>query len=214
MPITPFSLPHLPAGSPRSGPAIREQFITPNRFSRPGKRILQVKGIVLHYTAANGATAQNIRNAFERLMNQDPDDDKRDRSASAQFAVDDKEIILCLPEHELAYHVGAKKYTDEARLWLGPYPNATTLGIEMCVNRAGEITSATLARTISLTVHLCKKYGLGHTDLWRHFDITRKLCPKPWVENEARWADFVRCVSGPVYQDGIDSPGPSGTMLA
>ena len=114
-----------------------------NEFSRPGTKLKSKKGIVMHYTASNGAPAKNIANYFGGLRFQDPNDNVDDRYASAHFAVDDNSIVRALPEDEMAYHVGSTSYTKEALSQLSSYPNNCTVGIEMCLDKNGNITEAT-----------------------------------------------------------------------
>jgi N-acetylmuramoyl-L-alanine amidase CwlA len=61
--------------------------------------------------------------------------------------VDDHSIIFCVPELEMAYHVGAKTYQTRAVQLLSKYPNDCTIGIEMCVNADGDF-KATYKNTV------------------------------------------------------------------
>lgn len=89
---------------------IKQDFLTPNPHSRPGDKIKEVKGIVLHWTALPNATAQNIRDYFESLKAPEG------RFASAHFAVGlVGEIVQCIPLDEIAYHCGSKTYTPRKR---------------------------------------------------------------------------------------------------
>lgn len=186
---------------------IKKMLLPINEFSRCGKKLKGVKGIVLHWTASLGAPAINIKNYFGRLANQNPNDDVEDRYASAHYAVDDNEIIQVIPDDEMAYHVGSKIYSDEAKKKLGNYPNNCTIGIEMCVDKNGKITEKTFQNTVDLTVYLCKKYGLNETHLWTHKGVVLwKDCPKPWVDNPAEFERFKREVAKKLR---TPSPTPS-----
>jgi N-acetylmuramoyl-L-alanine amidase len=167
---------------------ISKQFLTVNPYSRPGKPLAHgVRGVVIHYTADPGATAQNIRDYFESLK-------KGGRWASAHYAVGlEGEIVQCIPDEEEAYHVGAQPYQyKKAALdaLKTTYPNNCTLGIELCIDRQGKFTAATLASGIALAQELLTKYSLTPDDLYRHYDITGKVCPKPFVDNPAAWTAF------------------------
>jgi N-acetylmuramoyl-L-alanine amidase len=161
---------------------IQTKTIPPCKHARPQRELNAVKGIVLHYTGDEGAPAINIRNYFAR--------DSDGRFASAHYAVDDNNIIQCLPDNEMAYHVGADDYKKDALNRLSSYPNNCTIGIEMCIDKEGRITEKTRQNTIDLTVYLLKKFGLTPANLWRHFDITGKDCPSPWVQNPKEWERF------------------------
>jgi len=45
---------------------------------------------------------------------------------------------------------------------------------------------------VELTAWLCQKFGLTEEDVIRHYDITEKICPKYFVENEDAWDEFKR----------------------
>jgi len=85
---------------------ITQKFLT--NHNRPARRnasfysIRTLKGIIAHWTANphKGANAIANRNYFNTAT----------RRASAHYIVDDHSIIQCMPDHEVAFHVGAKKY--------------------------------------------------------------------------------------------------------
>ena len=71
--------------------------------------------------------------------------------------------------------------------------------IEMCVrNRGSQADSsrdwyfeeATVQATIELTKLLMKKYNIPTDHVIRHYDVTGKICPNPYVLNEGRWQQF------------------------
>ena len=43
---------------------------------------------------------------------------------------------------------------------------------------------------VQLTAFLCEKYGLTQENVIRHYDVTGKICPKYFVENEDAWEMF------------------------
>lgn len=145
---------------------ITEMLLT-NVNSRPKKKIVP-KGVVIHWTAneRSGANATANRNYFN----------KPTTVASAHYIVDDKQIIRCLPEDEMGYHVGAQTYSQAALNKLSNYPNNCTIGIEMCVNADGSFAKM-YEQTVALTADILKRHGWGVEHLWRHYDITGKNCP-------------------------------------
>ncbi|MBG9945567.1 N-acetylmuramoyl-L-alanine amidase [Brevibacillus formosus] len=159
---------------------IKDMYLT-NKNARPGTRITP-RGVVIHWTAneGKGANAVANRNYFN----------KPTTIPSAHYCVDDKQIIRCLPENEMGYHVGAKSYKPEAIKRLSSYPNNCTIGIEMCVNKDGDF-SQMYQNTLELTADILKRYGWGVEHLWRHFDITGKNCPAYFVSD-----DFARRFTG------------------
>lgn len=172
---------------------INEQFLTPNPFSRPTIELMGVKGVAIHWVANPGQSAQGVRDYFESLKTQDPGDDIADRFASTQFVVGiGGEIIQTMPRHEMAYHVGAKSYDPEALEKLGAYPNAWMLGIELCHPEPdGKFTLATLVSAECLCAWLLDHYKLTIYDLWRHYGVTGKRCPKWFVDRPDEWEAFV-----------------------
>jgi len=170
---------------------ITESLLPKVAMCRPQKKLIGVRGIVLHYTAWPNGSAKRVRDDFALGA----------RYASAHYIVDPGTVIRALPENEMAYHVGAVKYEPEALTWLGHYPNNCTLGIEMCINKAGDIEGDTYRNVVSLCVELMRRHHLTPGDLWRHYDVTGKVCPKPWVEREGAWYDFV----GAVFQAFINA---------
>ncbi|MED4749969.1 N-acetylmuramoyl-L-alanine amidase [Brevibacillus choshinensis] len=163
-----------------------------NKTARPGTRITP-RGLVIHWTAneGKGANAVANRNYFNKPTTE----------ASAHYCVDDQQIIRCLPENEMGYHVGAKSYKPEALKGLSPYPNNCTIGIEMCVNSDGDFKKM-FQNTLELAADILKRYGWSVDRLWRHFDITGKNCPAYFVTDsfakrftgrlsaEQAWAKF------------------------
>jgi N-acetylmuramoyl-L-alanine amidase CwlA len=101
------------------------------------------------------------------------------------------EIIICLPETEMAYHVGAKQYTQEAITNLSSYPNNCTYGIEVCHRDwQGRMTRQTIITLIERLAQLCTQWDLDPTkDLYLHHDIVSwKDCPRWWVNHPHDWA--------------------------
>jgi N-acetylmuramoyl-L-alanine amidase len=166
--------------------------------NRPKKKLKKLKGIVIHWTANedSGANALANRNYFNNT----------NRPASAHYIVDDHQIIQCIPDDEVAYHVGARKYrADGIKILESPYgPNYFLIGIEMCVNKDG-VWSKTYQNTINLVVYLLKKYSLTVNDLYRHYDITGKNCPKMMLEGKD-WENFRNDVQLSIDKSKIKSP--------
>lgn len=163
---------------------IKKQLLTVNPYSRPNKKLKGVKGVVIHYVGNPKSTAAANRNYFESLK------DKKSIYASAHYIIGlDGEVIQCIPEDEMAYHVGAKQYTTNR---LGDYPNDCTIGIECChLDAAGNMTKATYNSLQQLTRILCDKYKLDPMkDLYIHKEVTGKHCHAYFVNNPAAWKAF------------------------
>jgi N-acetylmuramoyl-L-alanine amidase len=171
---------------------IEKRLLEVNPFSRPGKELLPVKGVVVHWVANPGTSALQNRNYFEGLKSQSLNNPKA-VFASAHFVVGLLgEIVQCLPLDEMAYHVGAKTYTPEVSSRFGYYPNNCTVGIELChPARDGKFTPATWASATDLAVYLIRLFNFDPLkDIWRHYDITRKDCPKYFVDHPEAFERF------------------------
>jgi N-acetylmuramoyl-L-alanine amidase len=168
---------------------IKDCFLTKNKYSRPGVLLKSVKGIVIHWVANPGTSAMANRNYFEGLKDQPPN---KYTFASAHYIIGiDGGVIRCVPDREVCYHVGADRYNNEAFRRLSSYPNNCTVGIELCHPKAdGQFSDDTLYSCRELASSLLSQYGLGENDVWRHFDVTGKVCPKYFVEHAVEWDAF------------------------
>lgn len=155
---------------------IRQDFLTPNPYSRPQDPLETVHGIAIHYVANKNTTAKNNRDYFENLKN------TREREASSHFIIGlDGEVIQALPLTEIAYAV--------------KHRNRDTISIECChPDETGEFSEATYQSLIRLTAWLCQEFRLDEHDVIRHYDITGKPCPLFYVEHEDAWRAFLRDV--------------------
>lgn len=170
---------------------IKNDYIAVNPYSRPGLALPVVNKIIMHYTANKGGTAKNHRNYFNNL---------RDRYASAHIFVDDTEALCIVPLNEVAYQANdVQRYVNGS-----PYrgvpallsnANFKAVGVEMCLDKKGNITAATFNRSVDVAVELCKKFKLSANDIVRHYDVTGKNCPAPWVNNPSEFTRFKNAVA-------------------
>ncbi len=80
---------------------IVEQLLDINNYSRPGLSMKEIKGIVIHYVGNAGSSAIGNRNYFNNLAT------TRATYASSHYIVGlEGEVIMCVPENEIAYHAG------------------------------------------------------------------------------------------------------------
>lgn len=138
-----------------------------------------IKYLVLHYTANNGDTALGNCQYFSGA----------NRNASAHYFVDEKGVYRSVRDMNVAWHCGSMngykhKYCR----------NTNSIGIEMCsrIDSNGKfyIKEKTIANAIELTKFLMEKYDIPVENVIRHYDVTGKMCPKPFVEDEKLWLDF------------------------
>ena len=151
---------------------ITEKLLTPNKFSRPQLKILTIKKIVVHWVGNANTTAIANRNYFESLKS------GKTYPSSHYIIGLDGEIIMCVPENEIAYHANNA--------------NSYSIGIENChPDWDGKFNDKTMSSLIKLCAQICKKYGLNPlVDIIRHYDVTNKDCPKYYVSHQAEWESF------------------------
>ena len=149
-----------------------EQLLTPNPNSRPGDKLVEVTGIVVHYVGNPNTTAKQNRDYFEDLAI------TQATSASSHFVVGlEGEILQCMPLNEVAY---ASKHR-----------NADTISIEVChPTEDGKFTKETYKAVVALVAWLVVEYDLAEDEVIRHYDVTGKECPKYYVQYESAWEDF------------------------
>ena len=143
----------------------------------------QNKYIVIHYVGATGGAEANCK-YFESTY----------RGSSANYFVGHiGEIWQCVEDKDVAWHCGATTYKH-------PYcRNDNSIGIEMCCRKRLDGTwyfeEATVQATIELTKELMKKYGIPASNVIRHYDVTGKTCPEPYVRDTAAWNTFKTSLS-------------------
>lgn len=151
---------------------INKNITTVNRTTKKNRKITQ---LVIHWVGAV-STAKNNTDYFKSVY----------RGASAHYFVDDNSIWQCVEEKDVAWHCGASTYYNKAR-------NDNSIGIEMCCcykNGVLDISSKTIANTIELAKDIMKEYNIPIENVVRHYDVTRKKCPAPFVSDVSRWNDF------------------------
>lgn len=136
-------------------------------------RTQPIEYIVVHYTANTGDTAQNNLDYFARTKT----------GTSAHYFVDENEVCQSVKDTDVAWHCGSKNPRH-------PYcRNANSIGVEMC-NSVGSVPEAVRARTAAFVRQKMKEYGLDVNHVLRHYDVTGKRCPAPWVDNPVDWMEF------------------------
>lgn len=170
-------------------PDYRVDLIDVNEYSRPGTGLVSVNGIVIHYTANPGTTAEQNRSYFQNLK------DTGETYASSHFVIGiDGEIVQCVPCNEIAYASNER--------------NEDTIAIECCIpDETGEFSEATYQSLVELVTWLMGRYDLGTDDVIRHYDVTGKECPKYYVENKDAWVRFKEDLLSYIEVNGIAKSG-------
>lgn len=143
-----------------------------------GLRASKIKYLVVHYTAGKNDTAENNGRYFAREQ----------VGASAHYFVDETTVVRSVPEEYVAYHCGGNfYYHPKCR-------NGNSIGIEICSkweNGVYSFAPQALETAKELIRHLMEKYDIPIDHVIRHWDVTHKVCPAPFVgEGQAAWEEF------------------------
>ena len=136
------------------------------------------------------------------------------RAASTHYLVGDRgdraDILQLLPVKYAAYHVGAK---DDSKLI--PCYNGNSIGVDLCECKldcsSGSVscndwyfTPQTFSNGARLIAYLAQEHGIPTDHIVRHYDVTHKRCPRPFVgtdinaytgqTHESAWREFVRTI--------------------
>ncbi|MBP1546612.1 MAG: N-acetylmuramoyl-L-alanine amidase, partial [Oscillospiraceae bacterium] len=166
---------------------ITEMLLTPNKYSRPQRKLERVTKLAVHYVGNPNTSAVANRNYFENLK------DTHSAYVSSHFIIGlNGEIIQCIPLDEWSY------CTNQA--------NGYSISIECChPDSSGKFTEATEKALAELCAYLCEKFGLNPmNDIIRHYDVTGKQCPLYWSPTkfvskaiaDGRFTAFKERVSG------------------
>jgi N-acetylmuramoyl-L-alanine amidase CwlA len=146
---------------------MNKRLLTPNQYSRPMRKLLSVRSIVLHWFMVPKQTAAQVREYWERRK------DGGGGYGSAHIIIDNREAILAVPINEMAYHVGSDNYTDFAERHIGNYPNAHTIGIELAhSDMTGKPTPDVWERAISVVANLANRFDIPEHMVVTHWDVT------------------------------------------
>lgn len=142
--------------------------------------------IVIHYTAGSG-DAKNQTTFFKQAY----------RGASAHYFVGFAgDVWQSVDDANIAWHVGANSYKHPT------CRNSNSIGIELCVRKRSwksvkatdtdwYFEDATVKAAVELVKELMKKYDIPVQNVIRHYDVTGKICPAPYVHDEALWKKFL-----------------------
>ena len=149
---------------------------------QPGRNGKNIQYIVFHYTANKGDTAlNNVKYFANNLV-----------KASAHYFVDDFSVYVSVPVNSTAWHCGGKRQSNTGGAWYGKCTNANSIGVEMCLwDKDGNIREKTVDNAVELAKWLMNTYGIPVENVIRHWDVTGKACPKPFIgDDNAHWKNF------------------------
>lgn len=132
----------------------------PNRKIKPDK-------IVIHYSGESGVSADRLATC---LINNNAN------NVSANYCVDNKEVICTIPAGYMSYGVTAE--------------NDHIINIEVCYNDpAGRFDLVTIAKLRLLVKKLMTSFKIPAPGVVRHYDLshTGKWCPWFYVQYPQEW---------------------------
>ena len=172
-----------------------EKRLIPRHFTKGNGR--EIKYIVIHYFGSLG-TAEAVANYFAATENE----------SSAHYCVDEGEVVYqCVEDGDIAWHCGTKG------AYLHPEcRNSNSIGIEARPCKLDPATAASAeakdwyfseevtANLAALTKLLMEQYDIPPERVVRHYDVTGKWCPRPWMGDDVneywhtcgneQWAKF------------------------
>ena len=155
------------------------EFVSCDPSNYRAGRTQPVRYIVMHYTANNGDTARNNCDYYHRVGG---------LQASAHYFVDEHGAMQSVLECDTAWHCGARAY------WHPECRNGNSIGIEMCSRKRADgsyyIKPETVANAAALAREIMQRYGIDTDHVLRHYDVTGKRCPMPWVDDPTQWTAF------------------------
>ena len=149
---------------------------------------------------------QQVQQQTEPAAGEEPQNGQEEKEGvnnASYFVGFNGEVWQCVEDANIAWHCGASSYKHaECR-------NANSIGIEMCVRKKNTksmgatdkdwyFEDATVEAAAELTRYLMNKYGVPASHVIRHYDVTGKICPNPYVYNTSAhtWDEFKRKISG------------------
>lgn len=182
-----------------------EKLIPKNPYSRPGTKLQKVVKIINHFTANPGASAFNHYKYFGfSLVEQNNRLPKNKRRyASAQIFVDKNEAYLIIPLDEVAYAANDGSYRGIQEL--KPNANYKSISVELCIEKDGTFHPETIKRAAQINAELCRRFGLDPLkDVIRHYDVTHKNCPAPWVNEPEKFDEFKKLVRADLLNKSLE----------
>jgi len=143
--------------------------------------VRRIKYLVIHYFGSLG-TAQSVAKYFASAY----------RGASVHYSLDNGSTIYqSVEDEDIAWHCGTSGtyFHAECR-------NSNSIGIEVRPYKIDEsrvgyasdtdwyFTEETISNLVVFVKYLMEKYGIDADHVVRHYDVTHKLCPRPYVGDD------------------------------
>ena len=140
----------------------------------------KIEYITIHYVGATGTAEANCK-YFEKVY----------RGVSAHYFVGHAgDVWQCVDDNDIAWHCGTKKTYRHKYC-----RNDNSIGIELCCrknlsNNTWYFEEETIKATTELVKELMAKYNIPVGNIVRHYDVTGKVCPEPYVRDTRAWNTF------------------------
>lgn len=160
-------------------PEMIEKFMKINKYGRPGTKRSKTTKIAWHFTGQHDVAAKNTVSYFSNVVANGYKVNGKYIYASSHYVMGlEGEIYYIVPETEIAYT------TNSA--------NAYSIGVECATTGVDDhYTDEEYKSMVKLGAYLACKYKLDpRKDFIRHYDVTRKICPRYFVNNVKAWEQF------------------------
>lgn len=161
------------------------KLLTKHNFQNSNRSKNNIKYIVVHYIGGISSAKNNAEYWSSRYTGN-----------SAHYIVGHEgEVYQVVEDKNIAWHCGAKSYQHPL------CRNSNSIGIEMCVRKKDKthlyasdkdwyFEDVTVKTTIELIKKLMDKYDIPSENVIRHYDVTGKICPAPYVHFPEQWKAF------------------------
>ena len=160
-------------------PEMIEKFMKINKYGRPGTKRRRTTKIAWHFTGQHDVSAKNTVSYFSNVVANGYRVNGRYIYASSHLVVGlQGELYHIVPFNEIAYT------TNSA--------NAYSIGVECATTGADDhYTDEEYKTMVKTGAWLAQTYRLDpRNDFIRHYDVTRKICPRYFVNNVKAWKQF------------------------
>lgn len=157
------------------------QNLTRYNYSNGSRGVGDIKYIVIHYFGSLG-TAKSVANYFAGAY----------RGASAHYSIDEGDnIYQSVLEEDIAWHCGTSGAYAHAYC-----RNRNSIGIEVRPYKLDPSTASSAAvrdwyftpeivdNLVAFTKSLMRKYNIPPENVVRHYDVTGKWCPRPYMGDD------------------------------
>ena len=143
--------------------------------------------IVVHYVGGVSPAKNNAEYYYNNKL-----------KASAHYFVDEKDIYQVVKDKDKAWHCGGGLQGKNGHGFYQKCTNSNSIGIELCCKKRGNdwyFEEKTVENAVELIRYLMDKYNIPIGRVIRHYDVTGKICPAPFID-EDKWAEFKEKIEG------------------